>query len=107
MVLSEQTWELVLLLVKAEQWDYLEPMHECCTVGSDNLKGADLREGGVVCVRGLFPGGLFPLQQIDYLSFCGWSVAQSFLTLCDPMDCSMPGFPVLHHLPELAQTHVH
>lgn len=50
MVLSEQTWELVLLLVKAEQWDYLEPMHECCTVGSDNLKGADLREGGVVCV---------------------------------------------------------
>ena len=29
------------------------------------------------------------------------------LTLCDPMDCSMPGFPVHHHLPELAQTHVH
>ena len=28
-------------------------------------------------------------------------------TLCDPMDCSMPGFPVLHRLPELAQTHVH
>ena len=27
--------------------------------------------------------------------------------LCDPMDCSMPGFPVLHHLPKLAQTHVH
>ena len=27
-------------------------------------------------------------------------------TLCDPMDCSMPGFPVLHQLPELAQTHV-
>lgn len=50
MVLSEQTWELVLLLVKAERWDYLELMHECCTVGSDNLKGADLKEGGVVCV---------------------------------------------------------
>ena len=27
--------------------------------------------------------------------------------LCDPMDCSMPGFPVLHHLPEFAQTRVH
>ena len=26
--------------------------------------------------------------------------------VCDPMDCSMPDFPVLHHLPELAQTHV-
>ena len=30
-------------------------------------------------------------------------VAQSCLTFCDPMDCSTPGFPVLHHLPELAQ----
>ena len=28
-------------------------------------------------------------------------------TLCDPMDCSMPGFPELHCLPEFAQTHVH
>jgi len=34
-------------------------------------------------------------------------VTQSCPTLCGPMDCSMPGFPVLHHLPELAQTHVH
>ena len=34
------------------------------------------------------------------------SVAQSYQILCDIMDCSMLGFPVLHHLPELAQTHV-
>ena len=34
------------------------------------------------------------------------SVAQSCLTLWDPMDCSMPGFPVRHQLLELAQTHV-
>ena len=34
-------------------------------------------------------------------------VVQSCPTLCDPMDCSTPGFPVLHHLLELAQTHVH
>ena len=34
------------------------------------------------------------------------SVAQSCLTVCDPMDCSMPGFPVLHYLPEFAQIHV-
>ena len=33
--------------------------------------------------------------------------AQLYLTLCDPMDGNTPGFPVLHHLPELAQTHVH
>ena len=35
------------------------------------------------------------------------SVTQSSPTLCDPMDYSMPGFPVHHQLPELAQTHVH
>ena len=35
------------------------------------------------------------------------SVTQSCLTLCDPMDCSTPGLPVHHQLPELTQTHVH
>ena len=35
------------------------------------------------------------------------SVAQSCLTLCDPMDYSTPGFPVFYHLLEVAQTHVH
>ena len=35
------------------------------------------------------------------------SLSHSCLTLCDPMGCSVPGFPVLHHLPEFAQTHVH
>ena len=38
---------------------------------------------------------------------CGCSVAQSCPTLRDPMDCSTPGFPVLHYLLEFAQTHVH
>ena len=44
--------------------------------------------------------------QEQYLGPC-CSVAQSCLTLCNPMGCSIPGFPVLHHLPELAQIHVH
>ena len=35
------------------------------------------------------------------------SVAQLCPTLCDPMDCSTPGFLVHHQLPELAETHVH
>ena len=35
------------------------------------------------------------------------SVVKSRPTLCDPMDCSMPGFPVHHQFLELAQTHVH
>ena len=33
--------------------------------------------------------------------------SRSVLSLCDPMNCSTPGFPVLHYLPEFAQTHVH
>ena len=33
--------------------------------------------------------------------------AQSCLTLCDPVDCSTPGFPVHHQLLEFTETHVH
>ena len=40
-----------------------------------------------------------------YLQFS--SVAQSCPTLCDPMNHSMPGFPVHHQIPEFTQTHVH
>ena len=41
--------------------------------------------------------------------FCCCSVTKSYPVLCDPMDCSTPGFgfPFLHHLPEFAQTQVH
>ena len=35
------------------------------------------------------------------------SVAQSCPTICDPMNHSMPGLPVHHHLPEFTETHVH
>ena len=38
---------------------------------------------------------------------CCCSVAQLCPTLCDPTDCSTPGFSVLHYLLKLAQTHVH
>ena len=54
-------------------------------------------------------------QRIQHPPFCGHSafkanccsVAKLCSTLYDTMDCSMPGFPVLHKLPESAQTHVH
>ena len=45
------------------------------------------------------------IRLIDSVQFS--SVAQSCLTLCDPMNCSMPGHPVHHQLPEFTQTHVH
>ena len=40
-------------------------------------------------------------------SYCWCLVAKSCPTVCDPMDLSMPGFPVLHYLLEFSQTHVH
>ena len=39
--------------------------------------------------------------------YCCCSVAKLCPTLCNPMNCSTPGFLVLHYLPEFAQTHVH
>ena len=65
------------------------------------------------------PGTLFPFPHLTfpffticlfntYSNFRYWidcSVAKSCLTLCDPMDCSMPGFPVLYCLLESVQTH--
>ena len=45
---------------------------------------------------------LFPVKQYQFSP-----VAQSCLTLCDPMNRSTPGLPVHHQLPEFTQTHVH
>ena len=46
-------------------------------------------------------------MQYHHHFYYHFSVAQSCLTLSDPMDCSTPGSSVYHHLLELAQTHVH
>ena len=48
----------------------------------------------------------FETQSV-FLPSCCCSVAQLRPNLCDPMDCSTPGFPVHHQLLELTQTHVH
>ena len=48
----------------------------------------------------LQPGMLGPPVQFS-------SVAQSFPTLCDPMDRSTPGLPVRNQFPEFTQTHIH
>ena len=55
------------------------------------------------CIAGrFFTAG--PPGKPDDVGFS--SVTQLCLTLCDPMDSSMPGFPVHHQLPEFSQTHV-
>ena len=53
---------------------------------------------------------MYPFYKVNILRsklICYCSVAKSCLTLCDPVDCSTPGLPVLHCLLELAQAHVH
>ena len=47
-------------------------------------------------------GKLTPANSVQFSS-----VAQSCLTLCDPMNHSTPGVPVHHKLPEFTQTHAH
>ena len=49
----------------------------------------------------------FLISVLKLTEFQFSSVAQSCLTLCNPMDCSTPGFFVHHQLPEFTQTHVH
>ena len=84
--------------------------------GKDNWSGfpcpppGDLPDPGIKPASPTSPalvGGFFttvpsrkPLVQFS-------SVAQSCPTLCDPMNCSTPGLPVHHQLPEFTQTHVH
>ena len=46
-------------------------------------------------------------NSVNLLSVQFGSVTQSCLTLPDPMNCSMPGLPVHHQIPEFTQTHVH
>ena len=50
----------------------------------------------LMALEGLQPSGIVLFQLL-----------RSCPTNCDPMDCSTPGFPVIHYLPEFAQTHVH
>ena len=50
----------------------------------------------------------YDLNQIPYdYTFQFSSIAQSCLTLCTLMNCSMPGLPVRHQLPEFTETHVY
>ena len=53
-----------------------------------------------------FPSLLW-LSDIPLYICCWYFITKLCLTLCDPMNCSMPGFPVLHYLLEFAQIHVH
>ena len=61
----------------------------------------------LVSVQQQFWIGLFLKVNFTYFKLLLLLSQLSCLPLCDPMDCSMPGFPVLDYLPEFGQTHVH
>ena len=59
-------------------------------------------DGQVNVVKHFYPQLFYQASSVQFSS-----VTQSCLTPCDPMNCSMPGLPVHHQLPEPTQTHVH
>ena len=63
----------------------------------------DLPNPGIKAASAALAGRFFTTELLVQIS----SVTQSCPTLCNPMDCSTPGFTVHHQLPELAQIHVH
>ena len=119
----------VTVLVAQSFLTLCDPM-DCHLPGSavhGNSPGKNAGVGSHSVLRGIFPtqgsnpvsctGGRFltiiwttrkaRVHMYICMYLCLLFFTQSCLTLCDPMDCSMPGFPVPHHLPELAQTLVY
>ena len=68
----------------------------------------DYENLGLNTVRKVSIRGTFWVQKVvyEFTSVQFSSLAQSCPTLCDPMNCSTPGLPVHHQLPEFTQTHV-
>ena len=66
-----------------------------CVVGSLNVSGSN----------SILFGYLKSVTLVALVYCC--SVTKSCLVLCDSMNCSTPGFPVLQYLPEFAQIHVY
>ena len=66
-------------------WNYASPLHFRTSSHMEHRAGLD-----TVVISQIF--------QLLYFLLCCCSVAQSSLAVCNPMGCSMPGFPVLHYL---------
>ena len=76
----------------------LKTLHSCSQGGLHNLQTQRIMKILALSFKSINKASL----KVQFSS-----VTQSCPTLCDPMDCSTPGFPVHHQLPEFTQTHVH
>ena len=81
---------------ESEKWKWSHSVVSDCSDPMDcSLPGSS--------VHGIFQAKVLEWGAIAF----SYSVAQSCPTVCDSINCSIPGFPVLHYLPEFAQTRVH
>ena len=76
-----------------------------------NLPNPGIKPASLTSADRFFTAGAtwkvcYSMDQFSSVAQTVSSVAQSCPTLCDLMDCSMPGLPVHHQLPEFTQTHV-
>ena len=97
---AQPYWPVTLVLMKPVGRPSKFPEHEIMTLYLAPFYSLRLSQLFQKCLwapeLALFPN--------SFCSHC--SVALLYLILCNPMGCSTPGFPVLHYLPEFAQTHV-
>ena len=102
---AENSSSLFLIQVTEEEaraWNQPSTVSRLLTLSESRLVCEGLDFGAIISLSISWENSLI-LFQVQSVS----SVAQSCPTLCDPVDCSTPGFPVHHQLLELAQTHVH
>ena len=79
--------------------------HICLLVFMSWVFKNNLKESKVVFPVVMYGYESWTIKKFSSVQFS--SVAQSCPTLCNPMNCSTPGLPVHHQLPEFTQTHVH
>ena len=99
---SIDTSPLSLLRIKTHWYPPLPPSI-ACLVPTPWQQSAASRGAGAMALR-LW---LVKPVSLSYYTCCCFPVFKSRLTLGNPMNCSSPGFPVLHYPPEFAQTHVY
>ena len=89
--------------------DWSDSMHACMCRAINTVQKDTLSPGSLVWISAVFTFQPFSFMYIQAFNLTGYSLVQSLshVQLCDPMDCSMRGFPVHHQLPELAQTYVY
>ena len=90
-----QCWKLLVIVESSVDMKYIIPRNQ-------NLPKLQAPGGDVILAKRSFAT---KDVTVCFVCFVCW-VTKLCSTLCYPMDCGMPAFPVLHYLPNFAQTHV-